>query len=227
MGIFPKKSGSSTFASLGATQGPTFSRARNASVVIGDFSKSNYDGKHVKAQWSGEALVVNTDEKALTLPVAEEGVAIIRKEIQSISQTVSPGTKEYRAQAKRAWHLNKKWAHDRYPNLPPGAANSDRMFNDSGSIVAAVRAVATKTAMSIVTRNDNRVSSFVVAARLKKLVPAMRDGLGRYPAVTKALTKAVKAAVGKTRIAEGLGHARMFGKRAIGGRGAEKISGAK
>ena len=226
MGIFPKKSGSSTFASLGATQGPTFSRARNASVVIGDFSKSNYDGKHVKAQWSGEALVVNTDERPLELATAEAGVAVIRTELETIPQTIKPNTAKYRAQAARSYKANKKWALARYKDRPPGAANSDRLYNDSGSLAAKVR-IAVARGVSIVTQIDGVRHNFVVSHNLRQLVPALKNGLGRYPAVTKALTKAVKAAVSKTRIAEGLGHARMFGKRALGGRGAERISGSK
>lgn len=207
--IFPKKSGGGSFASS-PVFGPAAKTSRHGSKAIKDeividFSRSGYEGKHVKATFEGQALAINTDEPVMTLPLAEEAVRIIRGEIAGISRTITPNTKRYREQAVRSYAKGAKWARERYKDRPPGALHTDRLFNDSGSLQAKVRIEMFRAGVGVVTQIDGVRNSHVVTHYLKQLVPAMRNGIGRYPQVKKALTRVLKNT------------ARAFGKGAVRG----------
>src|SRR3990167_3603601 len=185
--MFPKKSSSGSFSSS-----PVFGPVarRNAGAVqlftfAGSDGKAGYDGKHVKVTITGDTLVVNTDEAALTLPVAQAAVTLINQQIESIAVTAKPNTLRARATAARAYAKGKPWAMKRYSTRQPGAAHSDRLFNDSGSLAEQVRLMVRGQGVSVVTDVAGVRQRFVVQARLKALVPALRS-LAAQAAIKKA-----------------------------------------
>lgn len=220
-GIFPKKSGGGSFATS-PVFGPV-ARRNSAAVELFSFAgsdgKSGFDGKNVKAEWVGPTLLINTDEGVLTQPVAEEAVRLIHEQIANIPATAAPNTLRARATAARAYKAGKAWALKRYSTREPGAAHSDRLFNDSGALAEQVRMNVRKSGVDIVTDVNGVRHKFVVQHRLRQLVPALGNGIGRYPGIKKALLRAAKAGIKR--------EDRAFGKRLRGGSRLDRAFGGR
>ena len=209
MSIFAKKGPGFTSSPVFGPLQRSRAGAIQAETEILNFEKHSFEGKHVKVSFTAAStiglggtpgLTVNLDPAAVSAPLAHAGAKVVGEKIRGISRTIKPSTKKYREAAKAAYKRGAGWAVERYGARPPGAANSDRLWNDSGTMGSDVRAQLDATnAWSIVTPIEGVRNQYVVRALLRRDIPELRSAaqLKKAPAVARALGEAARIAVSR------------------------------
>ena len=209
MSIFAKKGPGFSVAPVFGPIARRNANASNAEVEILNFEKYSFEGKQVKARFtaagavglgSAPGLLVNVDPATLARPLADAGARLVGEKIRAVPREAKPSTLKYREVARRAYKAGKPWALERYKARPPGAANSTRIWNDSGTMGQDVRAIldATNT-WAIVTPIEGVRNEFVVRALLKRDIPELRSAamLKKAPEIQAALGDVTKLLVSR------------------------------
>lgn len=165
-----------------------------------------------------EAVGVMVDATLLGKGPADAIAKAIADQVRAISEPASEQTQLQRKYAANAAARGAPWARRRYAGgrmgaSTPGAASSDRLFNDSGRMANGIVARATRDGTFTINVPSNRLnpSTFTGAAfdamlrQLVDLVPALRDPstLGDVPAVRDSIADAtIEAIVKSTAAAE-------------------------
>jgi hypothetical protein len=171
--------------------------------VLGDFGAAPRAGAYSRSIKS-DRVVVNTDPRALTQGPAEAAADHLREQLR-LAPAAAPATLAARRAAVQALAQGKAWAVERYGAGRPG--QSDRLFQDSGRLLASLAINETRDGWSITIAADRLDPAGLggvaelarVFERLRQVVPAWADPklLVQASGVQRALGQSVAAAVQK------------------------------
>lgn len=190
-------------------------------IVLNDYSgsatqrrtRTTSNGTSVRYTLSikSEPILVDFDPLKLGKGPAEAIAALVSKQIRAISETASLSTQLGRKYAANAFAAGQSWAKKRYSGgrtgaKPPGAASSDRLFNDSGRLADGIFASENKkegnwtinvpaNRFDPTTFKGGESAILSMIERLRNLVPALKGDVLSDPATREAIKTATADAI--------------------------------